>query len=134
MKIENALMQRMTDFCQIVSMSRLFETLEWRVFRCPTLRNLTVPCMGLLKFSLFEAVEKSVKYIIRAIKIKIWLPLYFLVHSSYFLLLTSQKEYLCKQGHESQQQKYAPEGFALVTLLDVVGHRLLCAGGDGAIG
>ena len=59
-------MQRMTDFCQIVSMSSLFETLEWRVFRCPTLRNLTVPCMGLLRFSLFEAVEKSVRYIIRA--------------------------------------------------------------------
>ena len=95
-------MQRMTDFCQIVSMSRLFETLGWRVFGCPTLRNLTdkgvapirlrpqVPCMGflrdvaasrhssnkfgsaldfatLLRFSLFEAVEKSVRYIIRAI-------------------------------------------------------------------
>ena len=59
-------MQRMTDFCQIVSMSSLFETLEWRVFRCPTLLNLTVPCMGLLRFSLFEAVEKSVRYIIRA--------------------------------------------------------------------
>ena len=58
-------MQRMTDFCQIVSMSRLFETLEWRVFRCPTLRNLTVPCMGLLRFSL-ETVEKSVRYSIRA--------------------------------------------------------------------
>jgi hypothetical protein len=51
-RIDIALMQRMTDFCQIVSMSRLFETLEWRVFRYPTLRNLTVPCMGLLKFSL----------------------------------------------------------------------------------
>ena len=75
-------MQRMTDFCQIVSMSRLFETLEWRVFRGPTLRNLTdkgvapirsrphVPCMGLLRFSLFEAVEKSVRYIIRALKIE----------------------------------------------------------------
>ena len=32
-------MQRMTDFCQIVSMSRLFETLEKRVFQYPTLRN-----------------------------------------------------------------------------------------------
>jgi hypothetical protein len=62
-------MQRMTDFCQIVSMSRLFETLEKRVFQYPTLRNLTVPCMGLLRFSLFEAVEKSVRYIIRAINI-----------------------------------------------------------------
>ena len=60
-------MQHMTDFCQIVSMSRLFETLEKRVFQYPTLRNLTVPCMGLLRFSLFEAVEKSVRYIIRAI-------------------------------------------------------------------
>ena len=47
----------MTEFYQIVSMSRLFETLEWRVFRCPTLRNLSVSCMGLLRFSLFEAVK-----------------------------------------------------------------------------
>ena len=47
-------------------MSRLFETLERRVFQYPTLRNLTVPCMGLLRFSLSEAVEKSVRYIIRA--------------------------------------------------------------------
>ena len=104
-------MQRMTDFCQIVPMSRLFETLERRVFQFPTLRNLTekggcslwsrplVPCMGflrdtsvhwtfltasrhssnefgsaldfasLLRFSLIEAVEKSVRYIIRAINI-----------------------------------------------------------------
>ena len=45
-------MQRMTDFCQIVFMSRLFETLERRVFQYPTLRNLSVSCMGLLKFSL----------------------------------------------------------------------------------
>jgi hypothetical protein len=59
-------MQRMTDFCQIVSMSRLFETLEKRVFQYPTLRSPTVPCMGLLRFSLFGAVEKSVRYIIRA--------------------------------------------------------------------
>ena len=66
-RIDIALMQRMTDFCQIVSMSRLFETLERRVFQYPTLRNLTVPCMGLLRFSLFEAVEKSVRYIIRAL-------------------------------------------------------------------
>ena len=51
-RIDIALMQRMTDFCQIVSMSRLFETLERRVLQYPTLRNLTVPCMGLLKFSL----------------------------------------------------------------------------------
>ena len=72
-------MQRMTDFCQIVPMSRLFETLEKRVFQYPTLRNLTVPCMGLLRFSLFEAVEKSVRYIIRAKKYK----------SNYSLLLLS---------------------------------------------
>ena len=56
----------MTDFCQPLSMSRLFETLERRVFQYPTLRNLTVPCMGLLRFSLSEAVEKSVRYMIRA--------------------------------------------------------------------
>ena len=54
-------MQRMIDFCQLVSMSRLFETLERRVFQYPTLRNLTekggcslwsrplVPCMGFLR-------------------------------------------------------------------------------------
>ena len=60
-------MQRMTDFCQIVFMSRLFETLDRRVFQYPTLRNLSVSCMGLLKFSLFEAVEKSVRYSIRAL-------------------------------------------------------------------
>ena len=65
-RIDIALMQRMTDFCQIVSMSRLFETLERRVLQYPTLRNLTVPCMGLLKFSLSEAVEISVVYSIRA--------------------------------------------------------------------
>ena len=63
-----ALMQRMTDFCQVVSMSRLFETLGKRVFQYPTLQNLTVPCMGLLRFSLSEAVEKSVRYGFRAIK------------------------------------------------------------------
>ena len=51
----------MTDFCQIVSMSRLFETLERRVFQYPTLRNLSekggcshwsrpqVSCMGFLR-------------------------------------------------------------------------------------
>ena len=48
----NALVQHMTVFCQIVSMSRLFETLERRVFQYPTLRNLSVSCMGLLRFSL----------------------------------------------------------------------------------
>ena len=47
-------------------MLRLFETLDRRAFHNPTLRNLTVPCMGLLRFSLFEAVEKSVIYSIRA--------------------------------------------------------------------
>ena len=61
-----ALMQRMTDFCQAVSMSRPFGTLSSRVIPDPTLRNLSVSCMGLLKFSLYEAVEKSVRYIIRA--------------------------------------------------------------------
>ena len=47
----------MTEFYQIVSILRLFETLEWRVFQYPTLRNLSVSCMGLLRFSLFEAVK-----------------------------------------------------------------------------
>ena len=58
----------MIDFCKIVFMSRLFETLSSRVIPDPTLRNLSVSCMGLLKFSLSEAVEKSVRYGFRAIK------------------------------------------------------------------
>ena len=49
----------MTDFCQTVSMSRPFGTLSSRVIPAPTLRNLSVSCMGLLKFSLFEAVENQ---------------------------------------------------------------------------
>ena len=49
----------MTDFCQPVSMSRPFGTLSGRVIPGPTLRNLSVSCMGLLKFSLFEAVENQ---------------------------------------------------------------------------
>ena len=49
-------------------MLRLFETLDRRAFHNPTLRNLTVPCMRLLRFSLSEAVEKSVRYGFRAIK------------------------------------------------------------------
>ncbi len=57
----------MTDFCQTVSMSRPFGTLSSKVIPDPTLRNLTVSCMGLLRFSIFDAVEKSVKYSIRAI-------------------------------------------------------------------
>ena len=70
----------MTDFFFFFSMSFFsadaievpqvllhFETLSSRVIPDPTLRNLSVSCMGLLKFSLFEAVEKSVRYSIRAI-------------------------------------------------------------------
>ena len=57
----------MTDFCQTVSRSRPFGTLSSRIIPDPTLRNLSVSCMGLLKFSLFEAVEKSVRYSIRAL-------------------------------------------------------------------
>ena len=66
----------MTDFCQPVSMSFnsplrftplskshwfffIFGTLSGRVIPGPTLRNLSVSCMGLLKFSLFEAVENQ---------------------------------------------------------------------------
>ena len=52
----------MTDYCKTASLSRSSGTLERRAFQDPTLRNLTVPCMGLLRFSLFEAVEKSVRY------------------------------------------------------------------------
>ena len=64
----------MTDFCQTVSMSRPFGTLSSRVIPDPTLRNLSVSCMGLLKFSLFEAVEKSVRYSIRALVFTIYFP------------------------------------------------------------
>ena len=79
----------MTDFCQIVSMSRPFGTLSSRVIPDPTLRNLSVSCMGflrdvaasrhssnkfgsaldfatLLRFSLFGAAKKSVFYQTRA--------------------------------------------------------------------
>ena len=42
----------MTEFYQIVSMSRPFRTPNSRVILDPTLRNLSVSCMGLLKFSL----------------------------------------------------------------------------------
>ncbi len=48
-------------------MSRPFGTLSSKVIPDPTLRNLTVSCMGLLRFSIFDAFEKSVKYSIRAI-------------------------------------------------------------------
>ena len=82
----------MTEFYQIVSMSSPFRTLNSRVVPAPTLRNLSVSCMGflrdtsvhwtfltasrhssnefgfaldfatLLRFSLFKAVKKSVRY------------------------------------------------------------------------
>ncbi len=52
----------MTVLCQVISRPRLFETLNSRVFFGPTLRNLTVYHMGLLEFSLSEAVGKAVYY------------------------------------------------------------------------
>ena len=58
-------MQRMTDFCQIVPMWRVFDTLSSRGFAIPTLRSRWSLSMGLLRFSLFEAVEKSVQYLTR---------------------------------------------------------------------
>ena len=75
-------MQRMTDFCKTVSLSFnsplrftplskshwhffIFGTLSSKAIPDPTLRNLTVSCMGLLRFSIFDAVEKTVKYSIR---------------------------------------------------------------------
>ncbi len=58
-------MQRMTDFCKTVSMSRPSGTPSSKAIPDPTLRNLTVSCMGLLRFSIFDAVEKTVKYSIR---------------------------------------------------------------------
>ena len=39
-------------------MSRLFETLNWRDFIDPTLRSFQSLSMGLLRFSIFDAVEK----------------------------------------------------------------------------
>ena len=56
----------MTDFCQIVSMWRISDTLDRRDFIDPTLRSLRSLSMGLLRFSIFDAVEKSVIYSIRA--------------------------------------------------------------------
>ena len=39
----------MAEFYQIVSMSRPFKTLNSRVIPNPTLRNLSVSCMGFLR-------------------------------------------------------------------------------------
>ena len=50
----------------LFSMWRLFETLVKRVFYAPILRSRWSLSMGLLRFSLFEAVEKSVQYLTRA--------------------------------------------------------------------
>ncbi len=47
-------------------MWRLFETLVERGFHAPTLRSRWSLSMGLLRFSLFEAVDKSVQYLTRA--------------------------------------------------------------------
>ena len=55
----------MTDFCKTVSLSRPSGTPSSKAIPDPTLRNLTVSCMGLLRFSIFDAVEKTVKYSIR---------------------------------------------------------------------
>ena len=63
-------MQRMTDFCQTVSMLRLFETLIESMFCHRTLALPESPLdflSVLLKFSLFEAVKKSIRYGIRAL-------------------------------------------------------------------
>ena len=54
----------MTVFCQTFSMSRLSETLSSRVILTPH----CIPYVGLLRLSIFDAVEKSVKYSIRAKK------------------------------------------------------------------
>ena len=48
-------------------MRRPFMTLSSGAILDPTLRNLSVSCMGVLRFSLFEAVEKSAKYSIKAL-------------------------------------------------------------------
>ncbi len=49
----------------LFSMWRLFETLVERVFHASILRSRWLLSMRLLRFSLFEAVEKSVQYHIR---------------------------------------------------------------------
>ena len=61
-----ALLYDMTDFCQTFSMWRVFDTLDSRAILDPTLRSLRSLSIGLLRFSIFDAVEKSVKYCIRA--------------------------------------------------------------------
>ena len=48
----------MTDFYQIVSMSRPFRTLSSRVIPDPTQETDRFRSVGLLRFSLFEAVKK----------------------------------------------------------------------------
>ena len=56
----------MTDSCSYFSMWRVFDTLSSRGFAIPTLRSRWSLSMGLLRFSLFEAVEKLVQYLTRA--------------------------------------------------------------------
>ena len=56
----------MTDFYQPFSMLRLFKTLNSRAIMNPTLHSLRSLSMGLLRFNLFEVVEKSVQYQTRA--------------------------------------------------------------------
>ena len=64
----NALVQHMTDFCLIVSMSRLFETLIGSMFchrtaqytmLLPLVATPYIACTVLLSFSLFEAVKNQ---------------------------------------------------------------------------
>ena len=62
-----ALVQSMTDSCSYFSMWRVFDTLSSRGFAIPTLRSRWSLSMGLLRFSLFEAVKKSVFYQTRAL-------------------------------------------------------------------
>ena len=52
-------MQRMTDFCKTVSLSRPSGTPSSKAIPDPTLRNMSVSCMGLLRFSIFDAVKKQ---------------------------------------------------------------------------
>ena len=58
----------MTNIYQPFSLSRPFRTLSGRAISDPILRNLTVSCMGLLRFSIFDAVEKSVNYSITIVR------------------------------------------------------------------
>ena len=52
--------KNLTAFYQTFAMWRVFDTLDRKGFIDPTLRSLRSLSMGLLRFNLFEVIEKSV--------------------------------------------------------------------------